>query len=50
MNLVGALATAMATLGAASIKEMQKVALAIAPSLLTEGKVFQKAQQLGMYK
>lgn len=50
MNLVGALKTSMATLGAGSIKEMQQVEIAIAPSLLTEGKVFQKAQQLGMYK
>jgi IMP dehydrogenase len=29
---------------------MQQVSVVIAPSLLTEGKVYQKAQQLGMYK
>ena len=49
-NLLGALKTSMSTLGAKDIKEMQKVELAIAPSLLTEGKVYQKAQQLGMGK
>ena len=49
-NLVSALKTSMATLGAANLKEMQKVAVVIAPSMLTEGKVFQKAQALGMYK
>jgi len=50
MNFVGALRTSMGTLGAANIKEMQQVEVYIAPSLLTEGKVYQKAQQLGMYK
>jgi IMP dehydrogenase len=49
-NLLGALATSMGTLGAKNIKEMQQVEVAIAPSLLTEGKVYQKAQQLGMGK
>lgn len=49
-NLVGALKTSMATLGASSIKEMQNVDLVVAPSILTEGKVYQKAQQLGMGK
>ncbi|MBI5399673.1 GuaB3 family IMP dehydrogenase-related protein [Candidatus Saganbacteria bacterium] len=50
MNLAGALRTSMGTLGAANLKEMQQVDVVIAPSLLTEGKVYQKAQQLGMYK
>lgn len=49
-NLLGALKTSMGTLGAKDIKEMQQVDVAIAPSLLTEGKVYQKAQQLGMGK
>ncbi len=49
-NLLGALKTSMGTLGAASIREMQQVEVVIAPSLLTEGKVYQKAQQLGMGK
>jgi IMP dehydrogenase len=38
----------MATVGAANIKEMQAVEVVIAPSILTEGKVFQTAQHLGM--
>ncbi|OGC07821.1 inosine 5-monophosphate dehydrogenase [candidate division WOR-1 bacterium RIFOXYA2_FULL_36_21] len=50
MNLIGALKTSMGTLGAENLKEMQKIQIAIAPSILTEGKVYQKAQQLGMYK
>jgi IMP dehydrogenase len=49
-NLLGALKTSMGTLGAKNIKEMQQVEVLIAPSLLTEGKVYQKAQQLGMGK
>ena len=49
-NLLGAIKTSMGTLGARSIKEMQKVEVVVAPSLLTEGKVYQKAQQLGMGK
>ncbi|MBD2038019.1 GuaB3 family IMP dehydrogenase-related protein [Leptolyngbya sp. FACHB-321] len=49
-NLLGALQTSMGTLGAKNIKEMQQVEIVIAPSLLTEGKVYQKAQQLGMGK
>ena len=49
-NLLGALKTSMGTLGAKDIKEMQQVEVIVAPSLLTEGKVYQKAQQLGMGK
>ena len=49
-NFLGSLKTSMGTLGAKDIKEMQQVEVAIAPSLLTEGKVYQKAQQLGMGK
>lgn len=49
-NLWGALRTSMATLGAANLREMQQVEICIAPSLLTEGKVYQKAQSLGMGK
>jgi len=50
MNFIGALKTSMGTLGATNIKEMQQVEVVIAPSILTEGKVYQKAQSLGMYK
>jgi IMP dehydrogenase len=49
-NLLGAIKTSMGTLGAKNLKEMQQVEVIIAPSLLTEGKVYQKAQQLGMGK
>jgi IMP dehydrogenase len=49
-NLLGALKTSMGTLGAQTIAQMQQVEVVIAPSLLTEGKVYQKAQQLGMGK
>ena len=49
-NLLGALMTSMGTLGAKDLKQMQQVEVIIAPSLLTEGKVYQKAQQLGMGK
>ncbi|MEM1311238.1 MAG: GuaB3 family IMP dehydrogenase-related protein, partial [Cyanobacteria bacterium P01_H01_bin.153] len=49
-NLLGALQTSMGTLGAKNIREMQQVEVVVAPSLLTEGKVYQKAQQLGMGK
>lgn len=47
-NLIGALKTSMATLGASTIKEMQEVEVVIAPSILSEGKVYQHAQELGM--
>ncbi len=49
-NLLGAIKTSMGTLGAQTLKEMQQVEVVVAPSLLTEGKVYQKAQQLGMGK
>ncbi len=49
-NFLGALQTSMGTLGAKTLQDMQQVEIAIAPSLLTEGKVYQKAQQLGMGK
>lgn len=47
-NLTGALKTSMGTLGAGDLREMQEVEVVIAPSILTEGKVFQNAQNLGM--
>jgi IMP dehydrogenase len=49
-NLLGCIRTSMGTLGARNLKEMQAVEVVVAPSLLTEGKVYQKAQQLGMGK
>ncbi len=49
-NLVGALKTSMGNLGAATIREMHAVELIIAPAIKTEGKLFQKAQHVGMGK
>ncbi|MDP8265036.1 MAG: GuaB3 family IMP dehydrogenase-related protein [Candidatus Aceula lacicola] len=49
-NLVGALKTSMGSLGAKNIKEMNDVEIIIAPSIQTEGKVFQIGQKIGMGK
>ncbi len=49
-NLVGALKTSMGSLGATNIKEMHDVEIIIAPSIQTEGKVFQVGQRVGMGK
>jgi IMP dehydrogenase len=49
-NLMGALMTSMGSLGAANIKEMQNVEIIIAPSIQTEGKIFQVGQRVGMGK
>jgi len=49
-NFRGAIETCFATLGAETMQEMHGIEVVIAPSLLTEGKIYQKAQSLGMYK
>ena len=49
-NLVGALKTSMGSLGVANIKDMHDVEIIIAPSIQTEGKVFQVGQRVGMGK
>ena len=49
-NLVGALMTSMGNLGASNVEEMHHVEIIIAPSIQTEGKVFQAAQRVGMGK
>lgn len=49
-NLIGALQTSMGNLGARNIREMQLVEIIIAPSIQTEGKIFQTAQKVGMRK
>ncbi len=49
-NLIGALKTSMGALGARNIREMQLTKMIIAPSIQTEGKVFQTAQRVGMRK
>jgi IMP dehydrogenase len=43
-NLVGALKTSMATCGAQTIKEFHDARMIIAPSIKTEGKIYQIAQ------
>jgi len=49
-NLMGALMTSMASLGVKNIKEMHNVEIIIAPSIQTEGKIFQVNQKVGMGK
>jgi IMP dehydrogenase len=49
-NLVGAIKTSMGNLGAKNIREFQLTEIIIAPSIQTEGKVFQSAQKVGMGK
>jgi IMP dehydrogenase len=49
-NLMGALATSMGALGSKDLKEMHFVEIIIAPSIQTEGKVFQASQRVGMGK
>ncbi|MBI4226989.1 MAG: GuaB3 family IMP dehydrogenase-related protein, partial [Candidatus Omnitrophica bacterium] len=41
-NLMGALVTCMGSVGAKDIKELQKTEIIIAPSIQTEGKLFQR--------
>ncbi len=49
-NLVGALRTSMGSIGTQNIREMQNAEIIIAPSIVSEGKIFQKAQRVGMGK
>lgn len=49
-NLVGALRTCMGYCGAATIRELQAAELVIAPSIKSEGKLYQRAQHIGMGK
>ena len=49
-NLMGALTTSMGSLGVSNIKEMHDVEIIIAPSIQTEGKIFQVGQRVGMGK
>ncbi|MBI4729732.1 MAG: GuaB3 family IMP dehydrogenase-related protein [Acidobacteria bacterium] len=48
MNLFGALRESMATCGYQNIREFQRVEVAVAPSFLSEGKGYQRAQRVGM--
>ena len=47
-NLVGAITTCMGNVGAANIREFQETEIIIAPSIKTEGKLFQTVQNVGM--
>ncbi|AWB10607.1 IMP dehydrogenase [Thermodesulfobium acidiphilum] len=49
-NIAGAMVLSLATLGVKTIRELHNIEVIVAPSLLTEGKVYQKAQKLGMGK
>jgi IMP dehydrogenase len=49
-NLMGALRTSMGNVGARNIKEFQLTEIIIAPSIKTEGKLYQSAQKIGMCK
>ncbi len=47
-NMIGALRRALATTGNSNLKELQRVELAVGPSLSTEGKDLQRAQGVGV--
>ena len=47
-NLMGALTTAMGSVGAKNLKEFQLTEIIIAPSIQTEGKLAQRTQRVGM--
>jgi len=47
-NLVGAITTCMGNVGARNIAEFQQTEIIIAPSIRTEGKLFQTVQSVGM--
>lgn len=49
-NLMGALKTSMGSLGVPNLKQMHDVEIIIAPSIQTEGKIFQVDQRVGMGK
>ena len=47
-NLVGAITTCMGNVGAPTIADFQQTEIIIAPSIRTEGKLFQTVQSVGM--
>jgi IMP dehydrogenase len=47
-NLVGAITTCMGNVGANTIRQFQETEIIIAPSIKTEGKLFQTIQSVGM--
>ncbi len=49
-NLLGAIKTCMGAVGAKNIFELQQAELIIAPAIRSEGKLMQRAQQVGMWR
>lgn len=49
-NIMGAIRASMGSVGAMTLKEFQLTEIIVAPSIKTEGKVFQSAQRIGMCK
>jgi IMP dehydrogenase len=49
-NFAGALRSALGVCGAHNIAEFQHTEMVIAPAIVSEGKVFQQAQHVGMGK
>jgi IMP dehydrogenase len=49
-NLVGALRTCMGSVGAHNVRQLQSTEIVLAPEIKNEGKLFQKAQKIGMGK
>ncbi len=47
-NLVGAVTTCMGNVGAADLRQFQETEIIIAPSIKSEGKLFQMVQNVGM--
>jgi IMP dehydrogenase len=47
-NFAGALRSALGVCGACNIREFQRVEMVIAPAIVSEGKLFQQAQHVGM--
>jgi IMP dehydrogenase len=47
-NLAGALRSSLGVCGARDLREFQRVPMVIAPEITTEGKLLQRAQQVGM--
>jgi IMP dehydrogenase len=47
-NLAGALRSSLGVCGARTLREFQTVELVVAPAILSEGKIFQQAQRVGM--
>jgi IMP dehydrogenase len=49
-NLVGALRSALGVCGAPDLRTFQRTQMVIAPAIVSEGKLWQQAQHVGMGK